>query len=59
MLQGIGLMLFLFGTSVVIFCLFRLLFPSLRKLLPEKFESVFTLQTGSLITVTGGILLFI
>lgn len=59
MLQGIGLMIFLFGSSVVIFCLFCSLFPSLRKLLPEKFEAVFTLQTGLLLTVTGGVMILI
>lgn len=59
MLQGIGLMVFLFGSSVVIFCLFCLMFPSLRKLLPEKFKAIFTLQTGLLITIAGALMVLI
>lgn len=59
MLQSIGLMLFLFGSSVVIFCLFCGLFPSLRNLLPDSFKRIFTLQTGLLITVAGGLLVLI
>ena len=59
MLAGIGLMLLMFGLSILILVLAPRGFKDVEKLIPDSFKPVFTLQHAALMSVGGAILILI